>query len=48
METSIYLANAPECCSGEEKLKQMLGLLGAGVEADDLFHDEDQHPAMMM
>lgn len=47
METSIYLANAPECCSGEEKLKQMLGLLGAGMEEDDLFHDEDQHLAMM-
>lgn len=47
VETSIYLANAPECCSGEEKLKQMLGLLGAGMEEDDLFHDEDQHLAMM-
>lgn len=48
VETSIYLANAPECCSGAEQFDYMLQLLGAGVESEDMFHDEEEHYGMTM
>ena len=48
VQTSIYLANAPDCCSGKQQLNNMLGMLGADVADDDIYHNEDTHPKMMM
>ncbi len=48
VETTMYLANAPDCCSGEEKLGNVLGMLGANVADEDIYHGEDQHPKMSM
>lgn len=48
VQTSIYLANAPDCCSGKQQLDNMLGMLGADVSDDDIYHGEDEHPKMMM
>lgn len=48
VETSIYLANAPECCSGAEQFDNMLQLLGASVEDEEMFHDEEDHLGMTM
>lgn len=48
VQTSIYLANAPDCCSGKEQLGNVLGMLGADVMDEDVYHDEDEHPTMIM
>lgn len=48
VETTVYLANAPDCCSGSEQLNHVLGMLGANVMDDDIYHSEDQHPKMSM
>ena len=37
VQTTAYLANAPDCCSGAEQLDHVLGMLG-------IYHSEDQHP----
>ena len=44
METTVYLANAPDCCSGDGQLDNVLGMLGANVMDEDIYHSEDQHP----
>ena len=43
VETTAYLANVPVCCSGAEQLDNVLGMLGADVMDDDIYHSEDQH-----
>lgn len=48
VQTTAYLMNAPECCSGGEQLGNMLGMLGADVMDDTVYHDEDQHPGLKM
>ena len=48
VQTTTYLANAPDCCSGAEQLGNVLGMLGADVMDDDVYHDEDEHPKMSM
>ena len=48
VQTTAYLANAPDCCSGAEQLDNMLGMLGADVMDEDIYHSEDQHPKMSM
>lgn len=48
IETTAYLANAPDCCSGAEQLDHVLGMLGANVMDDDIYHSEDQHPKLSM
>lgn len=48
IETTAYLANAPDCCSGAEKLDHVLGMLGANVMDEDIYHSEDEHPKMSM
>ena len=40
VQTSFYLANAPDCCSGAEQLGNMLGMLGADVADEDIYHSE--------
>lgn len=48
VQTTAYLANAPDCCSGAERLGNILGMLGADVMDDEVYHDEDEHPKMTM
>lgn len=48
VQTTAYLANAPDCCSGVEQLGNFLGMLGADVMDEDVYHSEDQHPKMTM
>ena len=44
VQTTAYLANAPDCCSGAEQLDHVLGMLGSDVMDDGIYHSEDQHP----
>lgn len=48
VQTTFYLANAPDCCSGAEQLDHVLGMLGADVMDEDVYHSEDQHPKMSL
>lgn len=48
VQTTAYLANAPDCCSGAEQLDNVLGMLGADVMDEDVYHSEDQHPKMSL
>ena len=43
VETTIYAAAAPECCGAEERLETMLGMLGANIMDEDIYHDEGEH-----
>lgn len=47
VEQVVYAANAPECCE-DEHAKNMLGMLGANVVDEDIYHDEDDCPKMDM
>lgn len=48
VQTTAYLANAPDCCSGAEQLDNMLGMLGADVIDEDVYHSKDEHPKLSM
>lgn len=48
VETTVYLATSPDCCSSSDKLGNVLGMLGANVMDDDIYHSEDEHPSMTM
>lgn len=48
VQTTAYLANAPDCCSGVEQLDHVLGMLGADVMDEDVYHSEDQHLKMSL
>lgn len=48
VQTTAYLANAPDCCSGAERLGNVLGMLGVDVMDEDVYHTEDQHPKLSM
>ena len=48
VQTSVYLTNAPDCCSGAEQLDHVHGMLGADGMDEDVYHSEDQHPKMSM
>lgn len=48
VQTTAYLANAPDCCSGAEQLGNVLGMLGVDVMDEDVYHTEDQHPKLSM
>ena len=48
VQTTFYLATAPDCCSGAEQLDHVLGMLGADVMDEDVYHSEDQHPKMSL
>lgn len=48
VQTTAYLANAPDCCSGAEQLGNVLGMLGADVTDEDIYHSEDEHPKLHM
>ena len=48
VQTTAYLVNTPDCCSGVEQLDHVLGMLGADVMDDKVYHSEDEHPKMSM
>lgn len=48
VQTTAYLANAPDCCSGAEQLDNILGMLGADVMDEDIYHSADYHPKLSM
>lgn len=48
VQTSVYLTNAPDCCSGAEQLDHVLRMLGADMMDDKVYHSEDEHPKMSM
>ena len=48
VETTIYLAAAPDCCSPEEKLVNMLGMLGSNICDEDIYHSENDHINLKM
>lgn len=48
VQTTTYLANAPDYCSGAEQLGNVLGMLGADVMDDEVYHSEDEHPKLSM
>ena len=47
-EQAVYAANAPECCSESEKAENMLGMLGANIQDDSIYHEEDEHQSIAM
>lgn len=48
VQTTAYLVNAPDCCSGAEQLDNVLGMLGADVMNEDVYHTEEQHPKLSL
>ena len=42
-EQAVYAANAPDCCSDEQKAENMLGMLGAGIVEPEIYHTEEEH-----
>lgn len=42
-EQALYAATAPDCCSDAEKAQHMLGMLGANVTDEEVYHDESEH-----
>ena len=43
MEATAYIANAPDCCSAEEKAENVLGMLGANIIDESIYHTEEAH-----
>ena len=41
VEQAVYMANAPDCCA-DEHAENMLGMLGANVVDEEIYHDEDE------
>ena len=48
VETTIYASNAPACCSAGERISNILGMLGADVLDEDVYHREEDHLAQRM
>ena len=46
-EQAVYAANAPDCCSDEQKAENMLGMLGAGIVEPEIYHTEEEHDEVM-
>lgn len=48
VESTIYLTNAPDCCTGKDQLENVLGMLGANVIDKDIYHSQNEHLKMSM
>lgn len=44
VEQAVYAAHAPKCCSEEQRVDNMLGMLGANVMDGSIYHKEEDHP----
>lgn len=47
VEQAVYMVNAPDCCA-DEHAENMLGMLGANVVDEEIYHDEDECPKLGM
>lgn len=47
VEQAVYMANAPECCA-DDHAENILGMLGANVVDEEIYHDEDECPKLGM
>ena len=47
VEQAVYMPNAPDCCA-DEHAENMLGMLGANVVDEEIYHDEDECPKLGM
>lgn len=47
VEQAAYAMNAPDCCSDSQQAQNMLGMLGANVMDESIYHDEDEHPGIV-
>ncbi len=47
VEQAVYAANAPDCCA-DEQAENMLGMLGANIVDDEIYHDEDECHSLTM
>lgn len=48
VESTIYLTNAPDCCTGKDQLENVLGMFGANVIDKDIYHSQNEHLKMSM
>ena len=48
LEQAVYAATAPACCSASDRAAAMLGMLGANVFDDGVYHAEADHPTIGM
>ena len=46
LEQAVYVVNAPNCCSESDRAEAMLGMLGANVFDDGVYHAEADHPTI--
>ena len=47
VEQAVYMANAPDCCA-DEHAENMLGMLGANVVDEEIYHDGEVWPKLGM
>ncbi len=47
VEQVVYAANAPDCCA-DDHAENMLGMLGANIVDEDIYHDEGECPKLSM
>lgn len=47
VEQTVYAANAPDCCSGEQQAENMLDMLGANIMDGDIYHSPEEHKLEM-
>lgn len=47
VEQAAYAMNAPGCCSDSQQAQNMLGMLGANVMDESIYHDEDENPGIV-
>ena len=47
VEQAFYAMNAPECCA-DKRAENMLGMLGANIIDEEIYHDEDDCPKIKM
>ena len=47
-EQAVYAANAPDFLTEEEQAEDMLGMLGANIVDEEIYHDEEECLTMKM
>ncbi len=48
VEQAVYVAHAPDCCSGGQQANNMLDMLGANVIDGEIYHTPEEHPKLEM
>lgn len=47
VEQAVYAAHAPDCCA-DRHAENMLGMLGANILEEEIYHDEEDCPKLKM